>query len=367
MTTRKKPATERPLPEAGAGPGQTDPQPQDPKAQSGQDLASEPALIVDLPQPPPVSSPATRRLWLSGAVLVPIGGIVLAAVVGFALSDANVFGLRPADQTAAVTALTQGQDQLTKDVAALSARLATLETTPPPPPDLSRLDEIDARLTTLEGAAGSDPAATAALSDRLTALEQTVTTLPLDAADAARLDAALTRLAEMEADAKAQADAAAIAAAQAERQLALEALTAAVAGDQSFRDELAALADQGIAASLEPYADGVTTLAQLQADFPDAARAVLQLARQADGDAGWGSRLTDFLADQTGARSVAPREGTDPDAILSRAEFALGEGRLADALAELESLPADLQGPLADLSAKASARLAVESIIAEVN
>ena len=38
-------------------------------------------------------------------------------------------------------------------------------------------------------------------------------------------------------------------------------------------------------------------------------------------------------------RSVEPREGTSVDAILSRAEAALSQGRLTDTLAEIESLP----------------------------
>jgi hypothetical protein len=96
----------------------------------------------------------------------------------------------------------------------------------------------------------------------------------------------------------------------------------------------------------------------LQAEFPDLARQVLALAR-ADTEAdGWGARLLDFLAAQTGARSLTPREGDDPDAILSRAEFALGEGRLADALTDLQALDPALRAPLDGWIARAEARLA---------
>ena len=75
------------------------------------------------------------------------------------------------------------------------------------------------------------------------------------------------------------------------------------------------------------------------------------------------SGYTDFLAAQTGARSLTPREGTDPDAILSRAEFALSEGRLADALAEVTTLPDPIRAPFSDWIARAEARLAVTAAL----
>jgi hypothetical protein len=87
------------------------------------------------------------------------------------------------------------------------------------------------------------------------------------------------------------------------------------------------------------------------------------VARAAEGDDGWGARLVDFLAAQTGARPLTPQEGSTPDAILSRADFAVTEGRLADALTELAALPPDVQAVFADWSARATARLAVDTAL----
>lgn len=122
---------------------------------------------------------------------------------------------------------------------------------------------------------------------------------------------------------------------------------------------MAAVGDADLQTALAPHVAGVATLETLQAEFPEAARLALQLDRaNADGD-GWGARFVDFLAAQTGARSLTPQDGADADAVLSRAEFALAEGRLADAVAEVKALDPTLQAPFAEWVAKAEARLAV--------
>ena len=98
---------------------------------------------------------------------------------------------------------------------------------------------------------------------------------------------------------------------------------------------------------------GVPTLSSLSETYPDAARAALAAVRRED----TGGGVANFLAKQLGARSVAPREGDDPDAVLSRVEAALGEGRIADALAQAEVLPDAAKAPLADWIAQANLRL----------
>ncbi|MEP5155151.1 hypothetical protein [Planktotalea sp.] len=100
-------------------------------------------------------------------------------------------------------------------------------------------------------------------------------------------------------------------------------------------------------------AEGAPTLAALAEGFPDAARAALAAVRSEE----TGGGVTSFLAKQLGARSVAPREGDDPDAVLSRAEAAVGEGRIEDALALVDALPEAAKAPLADWVALASSRL----------
>ncbi|MFC3166815.1 COG4223 family protein [Paracoccus fontiphilus] len=83
----------------------------------------------------------------------------------------------------------------------------------------------------------------------------------------------------------------------------------------------------------------VPSLDSLQAGFPEAARAALRTSLREESAAGNGSLFTNFIRAQTGARSVEAREGSDPDAILSRANEAVEAGRIADAVAEIEALP----------------------------
>ena len=60
-------------------------------------------------------------------------------------------------------------------------------------------------------------------------------------------------------------------------------------------------------------------------------------------------------------RSVAPREGDDPDAVLSRAEAAIKSGDLETTLTELDTLPEDAQAVIADWRAEADARVAARA------
>ena len=102
---------------------------------------------------------------------------------------------------------------------------------------------------------------------------------------------------------------------------------------------LADLASAGVAipeALNASAGEGVATLASLADAFPASARAALSLARDEQGS---GGGIGGFLQRQLGARSVAPREGSDPDAILSRAEAAVAGGDLSEALKEIATLP----------------------------
>ena len=339
------------------------------------DLTAEAALAEvaqDSPAPTPPPAPA-RRSGLMG----PLLGGALAAVGGFGLSHFNVFGLSAPDQSAEVAALGQRLDAavaaletgqaglesgLRQGLDDLSARVGALEAAPGL--DLSALADLQRRLQVIEALPSGGDASTAALAAKLAKLEQQLAAMPEGGTGTAEVDAALARLAEVEAEAKArmaEAEAMADAAAQAR---ALDLLATAVASGAGFEAELAAVANPDLQAALAPHVAGVASLSQLQADFPAAARAALQLARTNDTEASWGARLVDFLGAQTGARSLTPREGSDPDAVLSRAEFALGEGRLADALAELGTLDPAIQAPFADWIATAGARVAVDVALA---
>ncbi len=369
MTRRKDPLAESLQPEAI----ETETKPTAVDA-AVDDVTVETAAPKPVAAPdPPVTGRPPPRSGLFGTLL----GGAIAAVGGFALSHFNVLGL--ASESGAIPALTARLEEAAKQQGAMDAKLATdlanladriakLESAPsPPPPDLSRLDSLDQRLAVIETIPTDGTASTAALTAKVAEMEQRLATLPAGGADPAlqqKLDEALARLAEAEATATArarEADAAARAAAHAK---ALDALAAAIAAGLPYATELQALADPALTEALGPAAEsGVPTLAQLQTSFPDAAREALRLARDLSTEDGWGDRLVDFLAAQTGARPLTPLEGDTPDAVLSRAEFALSEGRIADALAEIDSLDPAIKVPLDPWIAQAKAHLAAAAAL----
>ncbi len=124
-----------------------------------------------------------------------------------------------------------------------------------------------------------------------------------------------------------------------EARAALSQVAAAIDNGTPFADALANLRekiDGEIPQPLPSAAEtGVPTLSELRRSYPAAARAALAEAAVAQTEGDPVGRLTNFLKVQTQARSLAPRAGDDADAILSRAEAALNEGEVRQALEEL--------------------------------
>lgn len=150
-------------------------------------------------------------------------------------------------------------------------------------------------------------------------------------------------------------------------------LSAAIENGQSYA---AALADFEVASELKApeilhihSTTGFITSTQLTDQFPIAARMALTSDRS-DGEASQGGTFVDYVKTQLKARSVTPREGMSSDAILSRAEAALKDGRLAEALEELKTLNSTALGQMGDWIAKAEARLAavayIDTIMAQI-
>ncbi|MCY3878308.1 MAG: hypothetical protein OXF74_03900 [Rhodobacteraceae bacterium] len=186
----------------------------------------------------------------------------------------------------------------------------------------SALAAVEARVASLESAAPDR------LLERLTAVEQSLDDLPT---------AGAVPVAQL-------------------RSLSLVAIRAAVAAGEDYSD---LLTNSGIPPAEIPeivlmHAEtGVATVAYLKAQFSGYARDVIA---QADGSPGG---ITDALLGLVQIRPLSPQEGSDPPAILSRAEAALGEGDVAAALGHLAELPDEALQLMQDWINEAEARLAV--------
>lgn len=339
-------ATEMPEPDADAQETPTEEEP----------TAAENDRFVPAVQPQQNSNP----FWP-----LVLGGVV-AACLGFVVGKSQIIdpilpqSWRSAgesvDSTASIEAMGQTVSQLKAEVDTLRGQI------PDAPADNSEtLDALNASVEDLVA--------------RIDGLEQRPQA-PSDATSNADV-AALTQ--QMEAqqeqidklleDAQLMQDTATAAAGNTLARAAATRVLSAIDSGAPFATALAdvgANSDIEIPAALQQVADdGVTPLSDLQQSLPDAARAALAAARTnaTDADGGFGG----FLKRQLGARSVQPREGNDPDAILSRVEDATRQGRLADALAEADALPepakAELQSWMDAARARLEAMNAAETLI----
>ncbi len=116
-----------------------------------------------------------------------------------------------------------------------------------------------------------------------------------------------------------------------------------------------------------PAGSGVASIASLQENFPAAAREALSASVAATAGGGVVDRLGAFIRSQTGARSLGEQQGEGPDAILSRAEARLGEGKLEAALGELDALPEEGRQAMSDWIARARERLAARQALSDLS
>ena len=339
-------------------------------------IVAEPVVI------PPAEARRGRGLigGILGGVLAAGAGFGVAQYVpnGWPLADVAALQAQIAAQEAAVatlnnkvselTAVSQSQSELADRVSALeeSAKSA------PVAPDLAqiedRISKTEQDLTAVLALPASDgvsPAQLMQITGEIAALRQQVLEVR-NAGGADQTGAAQALVAQVEDATKQMKDEA--------RQMVLDVRkTAAVARLQSaidlggaFETALPALGNVPAVLS-DSAAQGVPTLASLQASFPAVARAALESALQADMGESWSERVVNFLKAQTGARSLEPRDGADPDAILSRAEAALAAGDVASALNSLSELPDAAKAPIADWVSDAQRRQAVVDAVAALS
>jgi hypothetical protein len=370
--------------------------------------AAEPAAPVR--EPPPQRAPEPQPPARGGVFPLVAGGVIAAGLGYLAAWQGFVPGNAVPPPVAVPEVTSADLEAQAARIGELEAALAALPAPAPesaPAPDLGPLTErleavraeigpltdgistLDGRLGTLATQIADTDARLAALETRLTDVERAPDASGTLAQTAiagweAEIAALRDQIAGQDTKLQAIADEAAAKLAEAEvtvavveqnaqasaaaelRRAAMTRIQAAMDAGTPFADALGDLAAAGVVipdALTATAADGVPTLASLAESFPATARAAMATARSeglAD-DGEW--RIMAFLRSQLDVRSVTPREGSDPDAILSRAEAALQQGHLSDTLAEIGALPEVVRAEMSAWIVAADARVAAQAAV----
>jgi hypothetical protein len=346
--------------------------------------ADKPAKTAPREEPRTVAASKPSEPKKASVLPMVLGG-ALVAMLGFFAGRSEVLDpylpeslkgsavdLAPLQEEIAAQqeALADQQTAFAETTAELQGQIESLATaveqaaqaTPEVPGDLAALTEDLAALAARIEALEARPVATApdtenlATTDDVAGLQQAL--LAQEAELAALAERA--RLAEENATAEAQKVLA---------RAALMRMSTAVEDGGAFGPELSALEEVApveVPEALRAAAsEGVASLAELQADFAPAARAALAAARAEVPEAEV-EGIGGFLRRQLSVRSVVPREGDDPDAVLSRAEAAVRGGVLGEALAELEALPESARAAMQEWIDRAATRQAVQEAAASL-
>lgn len=280
----------------------------------------------------------------------------LSATPAASAEDVAAMEARLSDQ---VSHLSDGANAAAERLTELAAQLAVLD---------NRLAELEKR--PVEGGAAS-ATAIEAFGREMDELRKEIDAQRADAAAAqerisAMADDAAARLESAQQDAEIQRQQAADAARQTAIRAAVGRLQAALESGGTLEGGLSDLSAAGVDVppTLAEQAHGVPSLAALREAFPPAARDALSASLKEQVDGGMWNRVTAFMRSQSGARSLSPRAGDDPDAVLSRAEAALGVGDLATAINEIGTLSEDGQARMAEWVTLAERRLAAIDAIA---
>lgn len=343
--------------------------------------------------PPPAPPPPAKRGGVSAIAAGVIGGII-ALAGGGALQFAGVLGAPGSGSggdNAAVTAL-QGE------IAALKREIAGLKTDGGDVAGLSgSLDQVKADLAALKsaverGGAGGG-AAVAALDAKIKEIETSIAGLANGggAASEAALTAINDKIIGVESQIKAATDAVAASdgrlatleqsvasltsrvdaqAAQPKVALAIatSALKQALERGGPFAAELetfAAIAPNAPEiAALRAHAEkGVATRADLQAEMPEAAKAMISAAQPVDENAGFFQRLLSSAESLVTVRPIGEVAGAGVPETLARMEVAVNAGDLAKAVTEYETLPDTAKAAGKEFADRLKARLEVEKLV----
>jgi hypothetical protein len=339
-----------------------------------------------------------------GMVVSGVLGAVIALGGAYALQSGGLLPAPGGSNGDAVAPLASQVDTLSNQLDALRQQVS--EAGPQdgsgiPAEVADRLDRLEAGLAeagTGNGGDSGDPAALAALEERLAGLEGRIAGLgdgntagadPELAAQMNELRAAqgglqaaiaelqssadmltgkITELEEGQQELSTQLDAPSRQIDLA-RAIAAAGLKSAIDRGGSFMSELEAFAsvapeDPAVAELRDLAARGVPSRAALVAGFSDAASKAIAAADPADPEAGLVDRLMSSAMSVVKVRKVGDVEGDSVEAIVARAETRLLNGDLDAAVAEWSTLPEASRAATADYSDALAARARSEKLIA---
>ncbi|WP_194097624.1 COG4223 family protein [Marivivens aquimaris] len=279
------------------------------------------------PQPPVVEEKSSG----AGAFIAIVLGGLIAGAIGYGVSWYTLPRIDEADVEARLSLL---ENELSASGSVDTEALIEAAIGPATADFTTRIDLLQADVEDIKAALENVGTGNGSTID-MSGLEEQI------AEQEARLkqlaDDAAARLEQARADAEAEEQAAMAA----QREVALSRVQTALDTGTPYQDMLSGLEDLDMTVPADlsrPSSTGVATLGELQADFPPASRNALAAARRAGTAGEDGGTFAGFLRNQFDVRSIEARDGDDADAILSRAGAAVQDGRLSDALAEIDTL-----------------------------
>ncbi|RUU15453.1 phage tail protein [Mesorhizobium sp. M6A.T.Ca.TU.002.02.2.1] len=313
---------------------------------------------------------AAGGLQFAGLLGAPgSGGVSLDGVNGeIASLKSEIAGLKDTagnnDASAKVDGLSSALDQVKTDVAALksaveqggagdTAGLAALG---------DKVRQIETTVAALGQAGNTAPVDLGPLNEKLAGLDAAVKSAGEAAsAQEGRLAALEQSVSQLSGKVEAQAGQPKIALA-----IAASALKAAVDGGAPFAAELETFAAISPGApeiaTLRPYAEkGVSTRAEIAAEVPAAANAMVAATEPVDQNAGFLQNLLSSAESLVKVRPIGAVEGAGAPETVARMEVAVSQGDYAKALSEYDTLPEAVKAAGADFAGKLKARIEVET------
>lgn len=310
-------------------------------------------------------------LGAPGAGDASSGGVSLDGINGeIASLKSEIAGLKDTagnnDASAKVDGLSSALDQVKRDVAALksaveqggagdTAGLAALG---------DKVRQIETEIAALGQTGNTAPVDLGPLNEKLVGLDALVKSAGDTAkAQEGRLAALEQSVSQLSGKLEAQAAQPKIALA-----IAASALKAALDRGAAFAAELETFAaispDAPELATLRSYAEkGVSTRAEIAAEMPAAANAMVAASEPLDQNAGFLQNLLSSAESLVKVRPIGAVEGAGAPETVARMEVAVNQGDYAKALSEYDTLPEAAKAAGAEFAGKLKARTEVEAQI----